>query len=94
MKKILLPTVLLVFSPGMLFAQNAPGDGQKSADGPQPSNPSAYKSSPRLSYHSNKPNEDGNVLGNLKPMLDQTLGNNKGNPEGGMAMPNSGTYRF
>jgi hypothetical protein len=45
-----------------------------------------------LNYSSNKPKEEDNGLGNLKPMLDQAFGNKDGS--GGGVMPNAGTYKF
>ena len=91
MKRLLL-ILALVMIPASSFAGDAP-DSKTPKEITQPSNKSGYKSSPRLSYGSNKPDKDDNGLSNLKPMLDQTLGNNKDGVGGGL-MPNAGTYKF
>lgn len=92
MRNIVLIVVCHLLLAGVAFAGDAPsGAGQKSAD-TQPPKKSEYKSSPRLNYSSNKPKEEDNGLGNLKPMLDQAFGNKDGS--GGGVMPNAGTYKF
>ena len=53
---------------------------------------SSYKSSPKLSYHSKKA-QDETGLENLKPMLNQITGGQSGDA-GGAAVPNAGTYHF
>lgn len=68
-------------------SKSAPSEPKKN------SSKSVYKSSPKLSYGSNTPDKDDSGLGNLKPMLNQTLGNNKDGLGGGI-MPNGGTYKF
>lgn len=88
----LVVTCSLLFA-SLSFAEDLPsGTNQNSGNVQQPKK-SEYKSSPRLNYSSNKPDKDDNGLSNLKPMLDQTLGNNKDGVGGG-AMPNTGTYKF
>ena len=81
----------------LLLSSVAFAEGEQSNSTPnervQSSSKSGYKSSPKLSYGSNKPDKDDSGLGNLKPMLDQTLGNNK-DGQGGGIMPNGGTYKF
>ena len=81
----------------LLLSNVAFAEGESSKDAPsepkQNSSKSVYKSSPKLSYGSNTPDKDDSGLGNLKPMLDQTLGNNKDGLGGGI-MPNGGTYKF
>lgn len=81
----------------LLLSNFAFAEGESSNSAPseprQNSSKSVYKSSPKLSYGSNTPDKDDSGLGNLKPMLDQTLGNNKDGLGGGI-MPNGGTYKF
>ncbi len=92
MKNAVLLAVGLLLLSGVSFAGDAP-DSKVPKESTQPSSKSGYKSSPRLSYGSNKPDKDDSGLSNLKPMLDQTLGNNKDGVGGGL-MPNGGTYKF
>jgi len=93
MKNImLLVVVCFVLSSSSSFAEDL-ANGTTPNDSTQSTNKSGYKSSPRLNYGSNKPDKDDSGLSNLKPMLDQTLGNNKDGVGGGM-MPNAGTYKF
>ncbi|WP_300156081.1 hypothetical protein [Solidesulfovibrio sp.] len=75
------------------FAEDLPSGTSQNNGNAQQSKKSEYKSSPRLNYSSNKPGDEDKGLGGLKPMLDQTLGNNKDGVGGGV-MPNAGTYKF
>lgn len=84
--------VCLLLLCNIAFAEGEPNNSV-SSERMQNSGKSRYKSSPKLNYGSNKPDKDDNGLGNLKPMLDQTLGNNKDGLGGGI-MPNGGTYKF
>ena len=84
--------VCLLLLSGIAFADGEPNNNAPS-ESKQNSSKSGYKSSPKLSYGSNKPDKDDSGLGNLKPMLDQSLGNNKDGLGGGL-MPNAGTYKF
>lgn len=95
MKTFILLLACFLLSTGVSFAQ-------KASQNPQPSdkaakttaNPSGYKSSPRLNYHSDKTNKGDKSLEGLKPMLNQALGNNKNGAAGGALMPTTGTYSF
>ncbi len=92
MKTVVLFPVCLLLLSSVAFAEGEPSKSAPS-ERVQNSGKSGYKSSPKLSYGSNKPDKDDSGLGNLKPMLDQTLGNNKDGLGGGI-MPNGGTYKF
>lgn len=92
MKATMLFAVCLLLLCSIAFAEGEPSKSAPS-ERKQNSSRSVYKSSPKLSYGSNKPDKDDSGLGNLKPMLDQTLGNNKDGLGGGI-MPNGGTYKF
>ncbi|WP_043634504.1 hypothetical protein [Desulfovibrio sp. TomC] len=94
MKLFLLLLTCLIMSANNSFAEDAPKDAQANDKGVQLKNKSEFKSSPKLGYHSNNPGDEDKGLGNLKPLLDQTLGNNKDSSPGGVVMPNAGTYKF
>lgn len=88
----LLVACTVLFS-SISYAEELSKGVQQDSGNTQSPQKSSYKSSPRLNYGTNKPDKDDNGLGNLKPMLEQTLGNNKDGVSGGV-MPNAGTYKF
>jgi hypothetical protein len=87
----LVVTCSLLFA-SLSFAEDLPSGTNQNSTNDQQSKKSEYKASPRLNYSSNKPGDEDKGLGNLKPMLDQALGNKDGS--GGVVMPNAGTYKF
>jgi hypothetical protein len=86
-------SVCFVLFLGIAFAENSSVDSLKNGNGDSATNKSKYKTSPKLRYRSDKPAEENDALGALKPMLNQVMGNNP-NSTGGVQMPNSGTYSF
>jgi len=94
MKFLLLLLTCLILSANNSFSEDAPKDAPANDKGVQSKNKSESKSSPKLGYHSNNPGDEDKELGNLKPLLDQTLGNNKDSSPGEVVMPNIGTYKF
>jgi len=93
MKILALLLSVFILSGSLAFAEEGSNDPGKNGQEKSTSKESSYKSSPRLNYHSNKP-EDANGLEGLKPMLNQITGNNQGTPAGGVGMPSGGTYSF
>jgi len=83
-----------VLSSGLAFAQNLPDEAQKNNQDTNTADKSGYKSSPRLNYHSNNPADEDNVLGNLKPMLNQMTGNSQNGSTGGAEIPGSAKFSF
>ena len=55
---------------------------------------SGLKSSPRLSYSSNGPEDEKSALNKLKPMLNQVLGNGQNGQTGAAEIPGSAKYSF
>lgn len=88
MKTIALSILCLGVFLGSAFAENVSDDTHKDVNGPNTTHKSELKSSPRLSYHSNK-SEDDNNLEKLKPMLKQF----ENNANGGMT-PGGATMSF
>ncbi|WP_157137629.1 hypothetical protein [Solidesulfovibrio carbinoliphilus] len=93
MKLFALVIACAVLFSSFSYADEVSKEARQNSENAQNPQKSPYKASPRLSYGSNKPDKDDNGLGNLKPMLDQTFGNNKDGVGGGV-MPNAGTYKF
>lgn len=94
MKILMLMISCFILSAGIVFAENASDDAQKNDKANNTTSPSKYKSSPQLRYHSDKPAEESNALGTLKPMLDQVMGNNPNNSTGGAEIPGGAKYNF
>jgi hypothetical protein len=92
MRSLTLIVVCHLLLASVSFAEDLPSGTTQNSNNTQQSKKSEYKSSPRLNYSSNKPENEGNGLGNLKPMLDQPLGNKNGSED--VVMPNAGTYKF
>ena len=94
MKTFILVLLAFLLFAGNSFAGDFPADIQKNNDKENAkTNQSGFKTSPRLSYKSQQPNEKDNAFGNMKPMLNQMLGNGQ-NGTPGAVMPNGGTYSF
>jgi hypothetical protein len=94
MKIFILFLLCLILSIGVVFAENPSDDTKRNDTDSNTAQKSKYKSSPRLNYHSDKPAEDGKGLGNLKPMLNQVMGNNQTSSTGNVEVPSGGTYSF
>ncbi|HCR13987.1 hypothetical protein [Solidesulfovibrio sp.] len=92
MRSLALFVVCHLLFASVSFAGDTPSDAEQTRANTPSSKKSEYKSSPRLNYSSNKPKDEDNSLGTLKPMLDQAFGNKDG--AGGGVMPNAGTYKF
>lgn len=93
MKGCILALFLILLSAGISLAENLPPEPPQGDTNTQTTTgASSYKTSPRLSYKSKKPDEKNSALGNMKPMLNQMLGN--GANGSGPVMPNGGTYSF
>jgi len=94
MKTFILAALVLMLSAGRVVAGDLPADMQQNNnDDKARTNQSGFKTSPRLNYKSNQSDDKDNVLSNMKPMLNQMLGNGQ-NGSPGAAMPNGGTYSF
>lgn len=94
MKTCFFTVCIIILSACISFAEEHPTDAQQGENNNKTTtNPSGYKTSPRLNYKSKKSDEDKSALENMKPMLNQMLGNGS-NGSTGPVMPNGGTYSF
>jgi hypothetical protein len=84
---------LFLIFPVISYAEVQSGDNRQMEKKNGPDDRSAYKTSPRLNYKSDKSDEKQNNLESLKPMVNQFLGGQNGET-GSAVMPNSGTYKF
>lgn len=94
MKAFTLLILCFILAASISFAENPPDDTLKNNNDNSAANKPKYKSSPRLNYHSDKAAEDDKGLGNLKPMLNQVMGNNQTNSTGSVEVPSGGAYSF
>ncbi|WP_144004938.1 hypothetical protein [Solidesulfovibrio fructosivorans] len=95
MKTFIFLFAFIILSAAASFAENPSHDTQRNDTAAKTTaKASEYKSSPRLSYHSNKPSKEDLNLEGIKPMLNQALGNNQNGSAGGALMPTAGTYSF